>query len=119
MVGKWIRQAAGLQQYQPSDVHNNLRQTWEYYAVRPSLIWPIQPQDVNEVLNASDGEGTHCAFVTAAEPSAYNLAPKMLRIGEKIIRIGLSMYVISYNKDLQLLLEVLLLLRESLEVTDS
>jgi propanol-preferring alcohol dehydrogenase len=44
---------------------------------------------VHEVLKTTDGEGAHGVFVTAGSPSAYQSAPKMLRIGGKIMCIGL------------------------------
>ncbi|CRG87007.1 hypothetical protein PISL3812_04020 [Talaromyces islandicus] len=44
---------------------------------------------VDEVLKTTDGEGAHGVFVTAGSPSAYKSAPNMLRIGAKIMCIGL------------------------------
>jgi threonine dehydrogenase-like Zn-dependent dehydrogenase len=42
-------------------------------------------------LKITNGEGVHAVFVTAGSPSAYKSAPKMLRIGGKIMCIGLRM----------------------------
>lgn len=47
---------------------------------------------VEEVVKTTGGEGAHGVFVTAGSPSAYKSAPKMLRIGGKIMCIGLRTF---------------------------
>lgn len=42
-----------------------------------------------EVVKAADGLGAHVVFVTASSKQAYGAAPKMLRVGGKVMCVGL------------------------------
>ncbi|PYH89645.1 hypothetical protein BO71DRAFT_453286 [Aspergillus ellipticus CBS 707.79] len=42
-----------------------------------------------EVIGLTDGKGAHGVFVTASSPSGYSIAPRMARIGGKVMCIGL------------------------------
>lgn len=45
---------------------------------------------VEEVIKITDGKGAHGVFVTATSPAAYESAPKMVRVGGRVMCIGLS-----------------------------
>lgn len=44
---------------------------------------------VGEVVTITDGKGAHGVIVTASSGSAYNMAPKMVRIGGLVMCVGL------------------------------
>lgn len=43
-----------------------------------------------EVVRITDGKGAHGIFVTAGNKAAYESAPKMVRVGGKVMCIGLG-----------------------------
>jgi propanol-preferring alcohol dehydrogenase len=53
-----------------------------------------------EVIRLTDGKGAHGIFVTAGNKAAYESAPQMVRVGGRVMCIGLG--------------ELLLLMKESL-----
>jgi propanol-preferring alcohol dehydrogenase len=42
-----------------------------------------------EVMKVTDGKGAHGIFVTAGSAAAYKSAPGMVRVGGRVMRIGL------------------------------
>jgi len=50
-----------------------------------------QVEDVAaEVIRITDGKGAHGIFVTAGNKAAYESAPKMVRVGGRVMCIGLG-----------------------------
>jgi propanol-preferring alcohol dehydrogenase len=43
-----------------------------------------------EVIRITDGKGAHGIFVTAGNKAAYESAPKMVRVGGRVMCIGLG-----------------------------
>jgi propanol-preferring alcohol dehydrogenase len=48
-----------------------------------------------EVKRLTDGRGAHGIFVTAGSPAAYRSAPEMVRVGGRVMCIGLRKHIIS------------------------
>lgn len=49
---------------------------------------------VADVVSVTDGKGAHGVIVTASSGSAYDMAPKMLRVGGLVMCVGLREYIL-------------------------
>lgn len=57
-----------------------------------------QVEDVAaEVIRIADGKGAHGIFVTAGNKAAYESAPKMVRVGGRVMCIGIGEFNILYS----------------------
>lgn len=50
-----------------------------------------------EVVRITEGKGAHGVIVTASNRTAYELAPKLLRVGGIVMCVGLRKYCISIS----------------------
>lgn len=48
-----------------------------------------------EVMRITDGKGAHGIFVTAGSAAAYKSAPNMVRVGGRVMCVGLREYLCS------------------------
>lgn len=63
---------------------------------------------VGEVVTITDGKGAHGVIVTASSGSAYNIAPKMLRVGGLVMCVGLRKSTLSHHASSSNLLMVVI-----------
>ncbi len=58
----------------------------------------LEVDDVaEEVKRLTDGKGAHGIFVTAGSVAAYRSAPEMVRVGGKVMCIGLRKHITSLS----------------------